>query len=77
MILPNKSPVRQSAMKVSSTMSTLEDVLLASPVWMLLNDHERRSVRYYVKEYACENINTNELVLALAELLNTSEKVRK
>jgi len=58
-------------------MSALEDVLLSSPVWMLLTDYERRSVRYYVKEYACDSINTNELVLALAELLNTSEKVRK
>ena len=75
MILPNKSPVHQSAMKMSSTMSLLEDALLESPAWMLLTDFERRTIRYHVKEYAADNVSTNHLVQALTELLNNDEKV--
>ena len=74
LILPNKSPVR-SAVRVSNVMSLLENALLSSPVWMLLTDHERRSVRYYVKEYASGTVTTDEMVLALTELLDNSEKV--
>ena len=76
MILPNKSPANQSAARVSAIMSALEEALLSSPGWMTLTDFERRSVRYYVKEYAVGNVDTDTLVLTLTELLDSSEKVR-
>lgn len=78
LILPNmhvKSLPSKGITNISNTMSTLEDALLASSIWMTLDDQERRSVRYYVKEYAAGHVTPDALVLSLSELLNDHEKV--
>ena len=80
MILPNmhaRSPTHLAAAKISSMMATLEESLLASPVWMALTDSARHTLRYYVREYTTGHVTPDGLVLALSEILDNTEKVTK
>ncbi|XP_076823512.1 whirlin-like [Clavelina lepadiformis] len=77
MILPNmhaRSPTHLAAAKISSMMATLEESLLASPVWMALTDSARHTLRYYVREYTTGHVTPDGLVLALSEILDNTEK---